>query len=112
MGIADSLDMTAVDSYFAAVQDSWVIDDDLDDFVQQTYAWLDDFVVKRYQGQERAGTLDYLTPDLKSALVTLHFSNLGIFKVAPEAAPSGAVSAIRTSRAEMYCEALRVDFKV
>ena len=33
----------AVDSYFAAVQDSWAIDDDLDTFVQRTYGLLDDF---------------------------------------------------------------------
>ncbi|HYF71236.1 MAG TPA: hypothetical protein VD864_00365 [Nocardioides sp.] len=33
----------AVDSYFAAVQDSWAIDDDLDTFVQRTYALLDEF---------------------------------------------------------------------
>lgn len=37
------MEREAVDSYFAAVQDSWDIDDDLDIFVQRTYALLDTF---------------------------------------------------------------------
>lgn len=45
----DSADFVAVfersafDAYFAAVQDSWNIDEDLDAFVQRTYALLDDY---------------------------------------------------------------------
>jgi hypothetical protein len=35
------MERDAVDSYFAAVQDSWDIDEDLDVFVQRTYALLD-----------------------------------------------------------------------
>jgi hypothetical protein len=37
------MERDAVDSYFAAVQDSWDIDEDLDVFVQRTYALLDRF---------------------------------------------------------------------
>jgi len=37
------MEREAVDSYFAAVQDSWDIDEDLDVFVQRTYALLADF---------------------------------------------------------------------
>lgn len=37
------MERDAVDSYFAAVQDSWDIDEDLDVFVQRTYALLDDY---------------------------------------------------------------------
>jgi hypothetical protein len=33
----------AVDSYFAQVQNSWNIDEDLDEYVQRTYAAFDDF---------------------------------------------------------------------
>lgn len=33
----------AVDSYFAQIQDAWNIDDDLDVFVQRTYAAIDDY---------------------------------------------------------------------
>ena len=83
-----------------------------DSSVAPFYNWLDDFLVKGNSGQdrERAGTLDYVTPDMKSALLTLHFFNLGILKAAPEASP--AANAIRSSRVEMYCEAIRVDFRV
>jgi len=79
-----------------------------DSSVAPFYGWLDDFLVKRSTGQERSGTLDCLTPDLRSALLTLHFSNLGIVKVSPEA----AADAVRRSRVEMYCEAIRADFRV
>ena len=37
------MEREAVDSYFAAVQDSWHVDEDLDEFVQRTYARLEDF---------------------------------------------------------------------
>src|SRR4051812_45905423 len=34
---------SAFDAYFAAVQDNWDIEEDLDAYVQRTYAMLDDF---------------------------------------------------------------------
>lgn len=37
------MERSAVDAYFAAVQNSWDIEDDLDVFVQRTYALLDDY---------------------------------------------------------------------
>lgn len=37
------MERSAVDAYFSAVQNAWDIDDDLDVFVQQTYAKLDDY---------------------------------------------------------------------
>jgi hypothetical protein len=46
---SDSVDFVAVferaafDAYFAAAQDGWEIDEDLDAFVQRTYALLDEF---------------------------------------------------------------------
>ncbi|GEN81602.1 hypothetical protein [Actinotalea fermentans] len=45
----------AVDSYFAALQDSWNIDEDLDVFVQRTYALLDEYPegVVTYPGPAR-----------------------------------------------------------
>jgi hypothetical protein len=48
---ADSVDFVAVferaafDAYFAAVQDSWDIDEELDVFVQRTFAMLDDYPI-------------------------------------------------------------------
>jgi len=49
------MDREAIDAYFAALQDSWNIDDDLDVFVQRTYALLDDYPdgVVTYPGRAR-----------------------------------------------------------
>jgi hypothetical protein len=81
-----------------------------DSFIGQIYAWHQDFVIK---GSNRTlpGVLEYLTPDLKSALLTLNFSNLGIVRVAPETLAPGATAQLRRSRVEMYCEAVTVDFR-
>ena len=75
------------------------------------YAWLDDFLLKGNSGQdkEKTGTLDYLGPDMKATLLSVTLYNLGILRVAPEAA---GTEAIRRSTVEMYCEAIRADFKV
>ena len=37
------MERDAVDSYFAEVQDSWTIEEDLDDYVRKTYAILDSY---------------------------------------------------------------------
>jgi hypothetical protein len=37
------MERNSVDAYFAQIQDGWRIDDDLDVFVQQTYAAIDDY---------------------------------------------------------------------
>ncbi len=49
------LDRDSVDSYFAQVQDGWDIDDDLDAFVQKTYAALDSYPdgIVTYPGRAR-----------------------------------------------------------
>lgn len=49
------MERDAVDSYFATVQDSWDIDEDLDDFVQRTYARMDDYAdgIVTYPGPAR-----------------------------------------------------------
>jgi hypothetical protein len=59
---SDNVDFVAVferrafDSYFAAVQDSWAIDEDLDAFVQRTYALLDEYPdgMVTYPGRARS----------------------------------------------------------
>ncbi|MDP1947329.1 MAG: hypothetical protein Q8L77_07495 [Nitrospirota bacterium] len=71
------------------------------------YAWFEDFVVKGNNGQdrERPGVLELLAPDLKEVLLTVNFSNLGIFSFAPGKQESNA-EAIRKVKVEMYCERL------
>jgi tail tube protein gp19 len=75
------------------------------------YTWLDDFVVKgnNAQDRERTGVLEYLSPNMASVLLAVNLFNLGILKVSPE--PAGA-DAVRRSRVEMYCEAVTADFKI
>lgn len=71
------------------------------------YAWFEDFVVKGNNGQdrERPGILELLSPDLKEVLLTVNFSNLGIFSFTPDKQESNA-EAIRKVTVEMYCERL------
>ena len=69
------------------------------------YAWFEDFVVKgnNSQDRERQGVLELLTPDLKEVLLTINFSNLGIFSFTPDKQMAGG-DAIRRVKVEMYCE--------
>ena len=73
------------------------------------YDWHRDFVIAKKSTQERAGLLEYLTPDLRSALLSLNLFNLGVVKVAPEAPGPG--SRVALTKVEMYCEAVTADFK-
>jgi hypothetical protein len=84
-----------------------------DSFAAPFYAWHEDFVLKGNNGQdrERQGVLEYLSPDFKTVLLALNFFNLGIFKVAPDAA-AGPQDTLRRSRVEMYCEAVTADFRI
>ena len=68
------------------------------------YDWFEKFVIQGNSGDadEKAGSLEYLTPDLKTALFTLKFSNLGIFELMPvEDAGGGTLPRLL---AAMYCE--------
>lgn len=72
--------------------------------------WHHDFLVlgKNDQGQEKSGTLEYLTPDLKETIFKLDFFGLGIFRLTPDKLESGSGN-IRRVKAEMYCE--NIEFK-
>ncbi len=72
---------------------------------QDFYNWHEDFVIKGNNGEdkERSGSLDYLSPDVKTVLFGLKFKHLGIYKLSEEKA-EGSSDAIRRVRAEMYCE--------
>jgi hypothetical protein len=76
------------------------------------YDWHEDFVIKGNNGQqkEKTATLEFLTADLSSALFTLQFSGVGIFRLESEAQAN--VDAIRKVRAGLYCEEIRFDSKV
>ena len=71
------------------------------------FDWAESFIIQGANGQkdEKSGSIDFLTLDLKTVLATLTFSNLGIFRCAPEKAEAG-VESIRRVKAEMYCESM------
>lgn len=73
------------------------------------YKWHEDFVIKGNNGQEeeRFGTLNFLSPNLKDSLFTLGFGHLGIFKLGE--APGNGPDQVRRLRAEMYCEEMKFD---
>jgi len=75
------------------------------------YDWHEDFVIKGNctEDKEKGATLEYLAADQKTVLFTLKFSNLGIFKVAPDKMEAGA-EGIRRIKAEMYCEDVRFSY--
>ena len=66
--------------------------------------WHEDFVIGGNNGpaQEKSGTLELLTPDLGSALMTLTFAGLGIYRLQPVPAVSDAIPP--RVRASLYCE--------
>jgi len=77
------------------------------------YGWHQDFVIKGNNGQDREkpGVLELLGPDPKIVLAALQFSNLGIFKLAPEPAQPGSDMVSRV-KAEMYCEKITATFNI
>ena len=84
-----------------------------DAYAKPVYDWLDDFVVRGNNGQDRekVGVLEYLTPDMKSTLLSLNLFGLGIFRAAPETI-SGPSEQIRRTTVAMYCEVITAEFKV
>ena len=78
---------------------------------QNLHDWHESFVVNGNNGQdqEKNGTLECLSSDLKSALFTLELKQLGIFRLAP--ANTGAASGnISRVQAEMYCEQILFNY--
>jgi hypothetical protein len=69
------------------------------------YAWFQDMVIKGNSGDnnERQGTLEFLSRDMSSTLMTLRFANLGIFGFTPEKS-NASTDQIRRVRIDLYCE--------
>jgi phage tail-like protein len=67
--------------------------------------WFESFVIKGDcdQDKEKGGSLEYLTPDLKTVLFTVEFKQMGIFKLAPEKKEAHA-EGILNWKAELYVE--------
>ena len=78
-------------------------------FAQELYDWHEDFVIKGACSQkpkeERSGSLELLTPDLKTVLLTVQFKGLGLHKLSPEVNATDSVSRVVAS---MYCEEVAI----
>ena len=60
------------------------------------FKWHESFVVngKNELDHEKTGRLQYLSPDLKSVLITVDFTGLGIFKLTPEKVEAGTKTSV------------------
>ncbi len=70
------------------------------------YAWFQDMVIKGNSGDnnERQGTLEFMSRDMKTPLLTVRFANLGIFGFTPDKSDSRADNPIKRIRIDLYCE--------
>jgi hypothetical protein len=78
---------------------------------KEFFDWHNNFVILGQNGddQEKGGTLEFLTSDLKTTLFTITFAHLGIFKISPDGVESGSEN-IRRVKVEMYCETMTFDY--
>lgn len=72
-------------------------------------AHFDDFILNEnnQEEDELGGTIEYLSPNLKTALATLEFFHLGIFRLAPEEFDPSATN-VQRFRADLYSEGNRL----
>jgi len=77
-------------------------------YADELYAWHEEFVIKgnNDNSKEKTGMLQYLASDTKTALFTLEFQGLGIFKLTPEKVEAHSEN-IRRVKAELYCEQIK-----
>ena len=78
-------------------------------YAQSWYGWLDDFVVKGNNGQdkERDGSIIYLSADLKTELARVNLFGCGIFGLNP-VKTQAASETIRRVTADLYCERMQL----
>lgn len=77
---------------------------------QTFFDWHDDFVIKGNNSSdyEKSGTLTFLTPDLKTTLGEIRFTNLGIFRLSGGKREANSEQPRRV-KAELYVEQMRLD---
>jgi phage tail-like protein len=83
----------------------------LESGAESFYDWHEDFVIDGNSGanNEKKGRLELLAPNLSQVLLAVEFQNLGIFSLKPAKAEAAADQIARVT-AEMYCEAMALDF--
>ncbi len=75
-------------------------------------AWHENFVIKgnNSQDKEKSGSLTFLSPNLKEELLTIRFSNMGIFRLKPEKTEASS-EASKHLVAELYVEKMDFEYK-
>jgi hypothetical protein len=73
--------------------------------------WHQDFLIHGNCGQdrERSGALEYLAPNLHDVLMRVQLSNLGIFRLAHEAAHHDGTH-MRRVVVDLYCERMELEY--
>jgi len=79
-------------------------------YIEPFVKWHEDFVIKgnNDQGQEKTGSLELLTNDLKNVLLRIDFHQLGVFKCARDKGEALSDNLLNW-KVEMYCEDLKLD---
>jgi hypothetical protein len=78
----------------------------------QFYEWERDFLIrgKCADDDEKSGTLEYLTADLKSSLFTIDMEHIGLFKLTADKMDAHAES-LRRVKCEMYVEEMTFKYE-
>ncbi len=76
------------------------------------YEWERDFLIHGHctDDDEKGGTLEYLTADLKKALFTINMSHIGLFKLTPDKMEAHA-EGVRRVKCEMYVEEMDFSYE-
>jgi hypothetical protein len=82
-----------------------------DSHAQGLGEWVNDFLIKGNSGpaKERAATIEVLDQTMKTTLMTINLSNLGILKLEASKFSHGN-DQMRTIRASMYCGGVQFNF--
>jgi hypothetical protein len=73
--------------------------------------WQNDFVIRGNAGDDKtkSGSIEYMSADMKTALFTLTFTKLGIFKLTHDKVEAGSEN-IRRVKAELYAASVKFDY--
>ncbi len=79
---------------------------------KQFFDWQESFLVKRENDEdhEKNGTLEFLSSDMKTVLLTVTLSHIGIYKVTATKADAASAQALREIKVSMYVEEMQIEF--
>jgi len=79
---------------------------------RKLYDWEHEFIIngKCDDDNEKTGTLEYLTPDLKTTLFTINMAHIGLFKLTSDKLDAHA-EPVRRVKCEMYVEEMTFKYE-